>query len=52
MFQPISLICSFLRKTSISDLEKEEEIQSEDQLPAISFDINLSTLSFNLSQST
>lgn len=50
MFQPISLICSFLRKTSISDLEKEQEITSEDQLAAISFDVNVSVLSFNISQ--
>lgn len=44
VFQPISLICSLLKKTTIDDLQKEQEMISEEQLPAISFDLNFSSL--------
>lgn len=51
VFQPISLICSLLKKNTINDIQKEQEIISEEQLPAISFDLNISTLSINSLQS-
>lgn len=51
VFQPISLICSLLKKNTINDIQKEQEIISEEQLPAISFDLNISTLSVSSLQS-
>ena len=51
IFQPVSLICSLLKKTTINDLQKEQEIISEEQLAAISFDLNVSALLVNSFQS-